>query len=445
MSGTLTAGQQIRADVANADETVPFVTQLTSNGSQFSVSGTISPNTNLIIDTSGNTLPSTDLFLGDGFSLIQNLNDTSPIIATGTDSVTTELVYQGEAAGQTFYAGTGTEYAAFTGYGNVFAAPTTSGGTYEVSAGLMNAATDLLTLAAAPSVGGVESGNTVVAGGGNASIAAGLGNNAIFLGSGTANVASEGHDAILGGSGNDTIDGLGAATVFAGTGSTTFFGGGGTGVVVGGTVSGAGAESVYGGSGSVTVYGGSGNEVAFGGSAGNNVLVSGSSGSASLVGGGNNDLLVASGTGTTSLVAGYGNETLFGGNASGTTNYFLGGGSDTVVAGTGSEYIQFGSGFSTVFGSTGQDVYGVVDSIGGSTDLVLGFNASQDFINLQGFDSSVTGSSVLASDVSTSDGNSIISLGSGDVIELYGVTNLSASNFVTGSTSAAFSAPTHTV
>ena len=434
MSETLSAADQIRQDVATADETVIAFPTVQSDGSQGSVNGTIAPNTGLIINTTGGTDQAADLFLNTGYSLIENVNDFAPVIATGTDGNTTTLVYQGDEAGQTFYAGTGTEYAAFTGYGNTFTTPTVGGGNYEVSAGLQSANTQLLTLAAAPAAG---IGNDIAIGSGNASIAAGLGYNHIFLGTGTALIANEGFDTVVGGTGSETIEGVGGATIFAGASTATYNNEGGSALVIGGTVAGSGALNVYGGTGAVTVYGGTGDVAAYGGASGNNILVSGS-GNASLVGGGNNDLLVASGAGTTTLVAGTGNETLFGGGSSGVTNYFLGDGSDTVVAGTGSEYIQYGTGNSTIFGSTGSDVYGLLNTQAnaGATDLVIGFNAAVDVIELQGF--GITAADAFSSAVTVDNGSTFINAGNGASIELYGVTNLTAANFTSDDQSQMF-------
>ncbi len=433
MSGSIT-GNTVRSDVAYQDQTVPYTDQAMSDGTQGSLTGTVTPNTNLVIDVPTGTTPASDLFLGSGYSFIQNYNDTAPVIATGTDANTAELVYEGDTAGQTFYAGTGTEYAAFAGYGNLFVAPSTGGGTYEVSAGLVGNPSlayngfDATDLAPAPSVGGAASGNTVVAASGNASIAAGLGNNSIFLGTGTAYVASEGHDGIVAGSGDVTVDGAGAATVFAGTGAVNFYGSGGTGEIYGSSDSAAGALNVIGGNGAVTVYGGAGSVSASGGLAGNNVLVGGT-GNSTLFGGGSGDQLVAGGASTNALVAGAGNETLFGGSATGTTDYFLGTGADLVVAGQGSDFIQFGAGSSTVFAGSGSDVFGLVNGTGGSSDLVVGFNSASDYLNLQGFGTS-SGASPL-SDVTVSGGSSFIHVaGDTTTIELYGVTNLTSANFV---------------
>ncbi len=436
MSGTtMTAGEQVRADIfygtgTGEDSlaglgTFTYSTTQTSDGTTNPVSA--QADTYLTIDTVSGGTPATDLFVGTGFGVVENVNDLAPIVLTGEDSVAGELLYQGDVGGQTVYAGTGTEYAAFTGFGNTFVAPSTGGGTYEVAAGLAGP-TDLQALAPVTTL----EGNNIAIGSGDASIAAGAGFNHIFLGTGTALVANEGFDSILGGSGALTVNGAGAATIFAGSGSTEFDGAGGTGVILASTVAGAGDTNVYGGAGSVTAYGGSGNFAAYGGQSGNNVLVSGS-GNASLVGGGNNDLLVASGAGTTTLVASDGNTTLFGGGASGTTNYFLGAGNDQVVAGTGNEYIQFGTGQSTVFGSTGNDVYGIQDSAGGSTNLIVGFNAASDYLELQGFGSSVTAASFLANDVTTVNGSTFVSLqttGGTDVFDFYGVTNITAANLI---------------
>ncbi len=437
MSGTLTAGEQIRSDVFFGTGTLSGLGNFTYADAQTS-DGTTNPvaaqaDTYLTIDTVSGA-PLADLFVGAGFDAIENVNDLSPVILSGADSVAGELVYQGDVGGQEVFGGTGAEFIGLTGFGNTFAAPATGGGTYEIAAGLAGP-NGLQTLAAAS---GTE-GNNIAVDSGNASIAAGAGFNHIFLGTGDALVATDGSDSILGGSGNTTVNGAGADTIFAGTGTTEFDGAGGTGVVIASSVAGAGDTNVYGGFGSVTAYGGAGNIAAFGGTAGNNVLVSGS-GNSSLVGGGNNDLLVASGAGTTTLVAGDGNTTLFGGGATGTTNYFLGAGNDTVVAGSGNEYIQFGTGQSSVFGSTGNDVYGVQDSAGGSTNAIVGFNTSSDYLELSGFGASLTAASFMANDVTTMDGNTMINLMSdtgNDVITLYGVTDLSASNLILPSVNSA--------
>ena len=439
MSGTLTAGEQVRSDVFLGTPPLSGVGDFTYATTQTS-DGTSNPmsaeaDTYLTIDTVAGSTPSTDLFVGTGFGVVENVNDLAPVILSGADSVAGELIYQGDSGDQTVYAGTGTEFVALVGFGNTFAAPSVGGGTYEIATGLAGP-NELQTLAVPTSF---SQGNNIAVDSGNASIAAGYGSNHIFLGTGTALVANEGFDTIIGGSGETTVNGAGAATIFAGSGSTEYDGAlnTATGVIIASSVAGAGDTNVYGNAGSVTAYGATGNFAAFGGQAGNNILVSGS-GNSSLVGGGNNDLLVASGAGTTTLVASDGNTTLFGAGATGTTNYFLGGGNDTVVAGSGNEYIQFGTGQSTTFGSTGTDVYGIQATAGGSTNVVVGFNTASDYLELNGFGTSVTAASFLANDVSTIDGSTFINLptdGGTDLIQLYGVTDLSASNLILPSVS----------
>ncbi len=438
MSGTMTAGEQVRSDVFNGVGTLQgagtymYSTMQTSDGSTNPTSG--QADSYLYIDTVAGATPATDLFVGTGFGVVENVNDLAPIVLSAADTVSGDLVYQGDTGNQTVFGGSGTEFVALTGFGNSFAE--NGGGTYEIAAGL-GGPTALQTLAPAT---GTE-GNNIAVDSGNASIAAGLGFNNIFLGSGTALVANEGSDMIVGGSGAATVDGAGAATIFAGTGSIQYDGAGGTASIIASSVAGAGNTNIYGGAGSVTAYGATGDFAAYGGQAGNNVLVSGTANS-TLVGGGNNDLLVASGAGTTTLVAGVGNATLFGANTTGTTNFFLGGGADSVVAGTGNDYIQFGTGAatSTVFGGSGQDVYGVQGDIGGSTDVVVGFNTATDYLNLSGFGASLT-AATFASDMSTVDGSLVLSLtaadGNADVIQLYGVTDLSASSVILPSVSSA--------
>ena len=439
MSGTLTAGASIRADVFDGVGTLAgagsynYSAMQTSDGSTDPVAA--QADTYLLIDTVAGATPLTDLFVGTGFDAVENANDLAPIVLSAADTVSGDLVYQGDVGNQTVFGGSGTEFIALTGFGNTFAE--NGSGTYEIAAGL-GGPTALQTLAAASGTAG----NNIDVTSGNASIAAGLGANHIFLGSGTALVANEGSDTIVGGSGAATVDGGGAATIFAGTGSIAYDGAvsTATAVIVASSVAGAGNANVYGDAGSVTAYGATGDFAAYGGQAGNNVLVSGTANS-TLVGGGYNDLLVASGAGTTTLVASDGNTTLFGANATGTTNYFLGGGADSVVAGTGNEYIQFGTGAatSTVFGSTGNDVYGVDGAVGGSTNLVIGFNTASDHLDLSGFGASLTAASFM-NDVSTVDGSTFINLtaadGNSDVIKLYGVTDLSASNLILPSVSA---------
>ena len=435
MSGTLTAGAQTRSDVFNGVGTLAGVGDYTYTTMQTS-DGSTNPNasqadTYLLIDTVAGGTPLTDLFVGTGFDAVENANDLAPIVLSAADTVAGDLVYQGDVGNQTVFGGSGTEFVALPGFGNSYAE--NGGGTYEIAAGL-GGPTALQSLATPTGLVG----NNIAVDSGNATIAAGLGFNHIFLGNGTALVANEGFDTITGGSGAATVNGAGEATIFAGTGSVEYDGAGGTAAIIASSVAGAGNVNVYGNTGSVTAYGATGDFAAFGGQAGNNVLVSGTANS-TLVGGGNNDLLVASGAGTTTLVAGVGNTTLFGANASGTTNFFLGAGNDSVVAGTGNEYIQFGTGQSTVFGSTGQDIYGVQGNVGGSTDVVVGFNTASDYLELNGFSPAVSAQSILQNDVSTIDGSSVLSLtaadGNTDLIQLYGVTNLTTSNLILPSTS----------
>ena len=435
MSGTLTAGATIRQDVFDGTGTLAGVGTFTYSAQQTS-DGSTNPvaaqaDTYLLIDTVTGTTPLPELFVGTGFDAVENANDLVPIVLSAADTVAGELVYQGDVGNQTVFGGSGSEFVALTGFGNSFAE--NGGGTYEIAAGL-GGATALQSLAP---VVGLE-GNSIAVSSGNASIAAGMGFNHIFLGTGAALVANEGFDTVIGGSGAATVNGAGEATIFAGTGSVLYDGAGGTAVVIASSVAGAGNTNVFGGAGSVTAYGATGDFAAYGGQAGNNILVSGS-GNSTLAGGGNNDLLVASGAGTTSLVAGLGNTTLFGAGATGTTNYFLGAGNDSVVAGSGNEYIQFGTGQSTVFGGTGQDVYGVQGDVGGSTNVVVGFNTATDYLELNGFSASLNSASFFANDVSTVDGSTVISLtaadGNTDLIQLYGVTNLSSSNVLLPSVS----------
>ncbi len=429
MSGTLTAGKQVRSDVffgvgaLSGVGDFNYSTMQLSNGATNPVSA--QADTYLTIDTLPGETPASDLFVGTGFGAIEDVNDLSPVILAGADSVAGELVYQGDSGDQTVYAGVGTEYAALVGFGNTFVTPTVSGGTYEVAAGLAGP-NQLQALASATG----QEGNNIAIGSGDASIAAGLGFNHIFLGSGTALVANEGFDTIAVGSGAATVNGAGAATIFAGTGSIEYDGAGGTALIVASTVAGAGKTDVTGGAGSVTVYGGTGDVAVFGGQAGNNVLVSGS-GNSALVGGGNNDLLVANGAGTTSLSASDGNATLFAANATGSVDFTLGAGNDTVVAGTGNEHFELGTGNSTIFGGTGHDVYSTFQ--GGGSNLVVGFDTASDYLDLSGSAFYGSAASFLANDVSIVNGSTYVNvpIDTGtDKIELYGVTNLSASNLI---------------
>jgi hypothetical protein len=283
--------------------------------------------------------------------------------------------------------------------------------------------------------------------------------------------------AVAPGGGNDTVlANSGMGTIFGGSGTMTF-----TGVVSSDEDDPDNyifpvvpyAALVVGGSGSLIAYGAMntqnpefyryGTNMFFGGSAGGNILVSGD-GASTLVGGGTGDQLYANGTASVILVAGAGNETLTGAGSTGGNVFYggsgndlmiAGGGNDTVVAGAGAQtifggnssptvilagsgqdvilagasadYVEAGSGSALVFAGA-NDIFAAINGQAGGELAIVGFNTSNDFIQLQGYASTVVATALAGATVAG--GSTQLTLPDATKLVLYGVTNLTAASFI---------------
>ncbi len=217
-----------------------------------------------------------------------------------------------------------------------------------------------------------------------------------------------GADEIIGGTGTlDLAGGAGGSLlVFGGTGAMRLTGGGEQDLVVGG----AGAATIHAGAGGV-----------FAGSGGSRLYANGSN--TFLAGNVSGDQLTASTIGGDMLVAGAGNETLDGGSSAnanlvfggtGQTELILGAGADTVVAGAGASTVQAGSGDARIFlGSGAGDLLSFVAGRTGGTDVVGGFRAGTDHLQLQGYAGAPT--------VTVAGGDTTLGLSDGTRIVLLGV------------------------
>lgn len=261
--------------------------------------------------------------------------------------------------------------------------------------------------------------DTIAALTGNDTINAGGGNNSILLGSGNDLVNSQGNDTIVGGSGNATVGvtGMHDVVVSGGSGNLTF-------------LNGAGNATVQGGTGSATIVGGQGGGVFQGGSGGNN-LIYGGAGATTIFGGGNGDSLFA-GSGPDQVVyAGSGNETLsavFDANGAMMT---AGNGNDQVTGGVGNDTLVAGTGNETVTGGLGADQFQFDNGDAGGKATITDFSAAQgDRVALLGYNPNQVQEALAHEQISG--GNTTITLADNTTITFIGVTNLNASDFVTG-------------
>lgn len=326
---------------------------------------------------------------------------------------------------------------------------------------------------------------TLVGTTGAATLVGGAGSNLIALGASTADVFSQGSDTILGGTSNTTITASGSGLLFGGSGALQFEGSGGSPTLVGGGaatvdaggssvllfggtgpldfVAGTGASTVVGGvasavsltggaapllyfgtgatnyvggsavdtvvgyTGSLTGTGGSNGTLFFSGAAGGNQIDTGS-GSSTIVGSAGGDRLSASGAGSDVIAANGGSSTIDGSQSSGTNTYFAFGGNSAVFGGAGQTAIEAGAGNDTLVAGSGTTLFIVLAGVGARTDVIGGFDASHDFVQLAGYDAGA-GAAAVAS-ATMSGGSEILTLPDGTVLTFAGVGNLQASSFV---------------
>jgi hypothetical protein len=245
--------------------------------------------------------------------------------------------------------------------------------------------------------------DTVVAGGTSDTVNAGVGNLLVYG-------SQSGVLTYIGGTASTTV--VGGAGVLDATGGSAGSSntGGGTEQVLGDLIFGgtSGADTLQGGLGATTVGGGIGG---------------------TLIAQGDVGQLLAAGGGTTTLIgsAAGGNDTLFGGGA-GSQVYVNGGtGVDTVILGAGNADIYSGTGTLDVYGGSGTFNLDFLAGFPAGLEKVSGFNVSTDKINLIAFASGAA-AQVLANE-QVSGGNTVLNLGNGAEVVLFGVTGLTANNF----------------
>ena len=259
-------------------------------------------------------------------------------------------------------------------------------------------------------VTGNSENNSIRSGAGNDVVNAGYGNDVIFAKDGDDSLYGEnGNDVIYAGSGNDlNSGGAGNDTLGGGAGNDTLSGGEGSDVMF----AGLGDDSLDGGSGNETGYGGDGFDALIGGI-----------GNDTMGGGADND----------TLSAGEGDDVFFGGGSNDTIDGEAG--NDTLYGGSGDDTLNGGAGSDTLYGGGGNDLLsGCADADGfafvegSGIDTISDFMLGTDKIVL---DSALagglsTGSAVVSSFGSLSDGNAVLSFSGGEVITLIGVTDLTA-------------------
>jgi Ca2+-binding RTX toxin-like protein len=311
--------------------------------------------------------------------------------------------------------------------------------------------------------------NVIIQGGGNDTISTGNDNalittssehSFIFLGTADDTVNSSGHDEIVcaGGSGSqvkvsadataqDTVFGpqsgsmtftgsteaatvvggggaitmTGGATngniLFSGTSDAKYTGGNGSAIVVGGS----GNLQVTGGVGAIDVWGGTGNTT-ISGASGKSVYVVGDG--AATVSAATGNLVWVQGEASVSVIGANGVEA-YGGTASGNNTFRAAAGSETLWGGAGNDTFfagNSGSGESYFVSGGGNDQFDFVNGATGGTNVIDGFIQGQDMISLSGYGDTVPS-------VSVQNGSSYFQLGDGSQVEVYGVTNLTASAF----------------
>lgn len=214
-------------------------------------------------------------------------------------------------------------------------------------------------------------------------------------------VGGAGHDELGGHTGNDTLDGgRGHDKLWAGQGDDMVMGGSGNDTVAGHD----GDDSIAGGAGHDQLGGGAGNDTVDGGT-GRDTIWSGD-GDDSVMGGAQNDR-IGTGSGADTVDAGAGRDTVWGGDG---TDMLVGGvGRDEIGGGHGDDTVDGGAGRDTLTGGDGNDVFiggagrdELLDwektqardmfvfapgdtGLGGARDVIKGFDAGLDVIDLTGF------------------------------------------------------------
>jgi Ca2+-binding RTX toxin-like protein len=306
-----------------------------------------------------------------GSSNVLTLSGSDVIDSDGTDTITTAGPLSGTIRGNAVITSSGggvslvlTGIDVFSGQGN---------DTLAVAAGAVATVTDsgfasVTETGARVSFTGQTSGPsatvTVTGGGalihsdaaGGLSVTTAAGQSTVVqMGAGQQSVTSASDDRIYGGTGTDTIDTMASGvSVWCESGAVT---------VIDGDAASNGATTVYGGAGSLSLGGGV-DALTFIGGSGSAVIT-----------GGSGAVHVSAGSGALTLSSGSGPTTFIG--SSGSANLSLG------VAGGA---VQFGIGATTVneAGSGSADIYTLVATRVGASDVINGFRVGTDKLVLNG-------------------------------------------------------------
>jgi autotransporter-associated beta strand protein len=372
-----------------------------------------------------------DVALNDGGNITL---DTSSSFGGGTVSLLgAGLIYDAAAPGQTSGSTGIGDAIVFEQAGAVLSLGADPGVTLAISGPISGDGLVLVTGGTVELMGtNTYTGGTVVQGGtlqvdGAGAVPGGI----IFVSSGGVITQSDGTsgaasytDTIVASGGIDAVNAaFGNQLVFAGPAGALFYQGG------------TGNSTVIGGSGLLIAAGGTGNDLIFGGTSGADKLYTGA-GNTTLVGG-SGATLYADGGGNVALAAAGTGETLNAQAATGNTTLFGGSGNNTIIGGYGTDYAVLADGNSAVYAGHGtMDVFAgsgvlsldfVVGFPDGGTTNVIGFDTATDNISLVGYANGAA-AQVLASETITG-GSTILAIPDHATLVLFGVTDLTLSNF----------------
>jgi autotransporter-associated beta strand protein len=236
------------------------------------------------------------------------------------------------------------------------------------------------------------------------------------------------------------LGGANASTVVGGEAAVTYVGGSANDAVFGGSgavnfTGGTGVSTLVGGAGEIIANGGVGGSVIYGGSSGLDQLSTGT-GNSTLVGGSHatftangasNSLIVVGAGGQVNANDASGNDTIFGGDSPVSILSGVGGVEQDVLQ-TGNATIYDNTGTSEIFGGSGDLNLVLANGFGGGTIKIAALSAGQLTITLVNYGSSEA-SQILASET-VSGGNTYLALNDNTHVDLFGITGLTTSNFV---------------
>jgi|GEM_PF-3540594 len=391
------------------------------------------------------------VFLGDGNDSFSGLGGNDTLLYDGQNELTGDSINGGAGTDNISLSNNGifdlTLVGSITGIENVDAAVdgttiklsnTLAAGFQSISA-QAGGAVDRLEIIGGGSANLTSlsiSGFDVIANGDNAILTIALpntGNLQYQGGSSAENITGgTGQESIFAGSGNDTLDGqLGNDVLIGGAGADSVQGGDGNDLIFGGTDTLAASDTISGGLGNDTIDAGDGADSVTGGD-GDDLIFAGSAGVGHadvLYGDVGNDTLIGnqSAVGATDLlVGGLGDDVIFGGLGADTLQGVDG--NDTILGGNGADSILAGLGNDVLWGDGGVDYFAFLPLDG--IDTLADFVHGEDLIDLtsRSFGSYAT---FLTATTQTIEANGLsIGFSDGAQIRLYGITSISATDFL---------------